>query len=386
MNKERVVRWLIVLALISAFSYGWVNNSRTEASPERVRVIVTHVQGEDEEETKEIRKAVEKLIKDIDGRVIHRYDIIPALAAEVPPDEIGTIEADPLVESVEMDGMAYALEEVLPWGVDRVDAELVHPTNKGAGVKVAILDSGIDLDHPDLNVVGDVTFVEGTTSGDDTYGHGTRVAGIVAALDNDIGVIGVAPEVELYAVRVMMNGGGVLWSDAIAGINWSWKNGMHVINMSFGSPNEPPPSYYNSIKQAYKKGVVLVAGAGNRGDLGLEDSVIYPAKYSQVIAVGATDDTDTRPADSSTGPDLELVAPGVSIYSTAMGGGYGYMTGTSTSSPHAAGVAALLIASGVTDNDEVRARLQQTAHDLGNPGWDEEYGYGLVDAYQAVNP
>jgi subtilisin family serine protease len=108
--------------------------------------------------------------------------------------------------------------EVLPWGVDRVDAVLAHPTNKGTGVKVAILDSGIDLDHPDLTVAGDVTFVPDTTSGDDDNGHGTLVAGIVGALDNDVGVIGVAPEASLYAVKVLNQNGDGAMSIILSGI------------------------------------------------------------------------------------------------------------------------------------------------------------------------
>lgn len=377
MNRGTIIRLLAVLALIFAFSsYSWANDFPAQASPERVRVLVTYVQGGEE--------GVVKLIEKVGGKIIHTYEIIPGLAAEVPANKVANIQADSQVESVDMDGVAYALEEVLPWGIARVHADMVHPTNKGTGVKVAILDSGIDLDHPDLNVAGNVTFVEGTINGDDVFGHGTMVAGVVAALDNDIGVIGVAPEVALYAVKVMSDG-YVWWSDAAKGIDWSVKNGMQVVNMSWGTPSEPPKSFYNVIKSAYRKGLVLVAGAGNRGNLGLEDSIIYPAHYAEVIAVGATDETDTRVPDSSTGPSLELVAPGVNIYTTTIGD-YGTGAGTSLSAPHVTGTAALVIASGVTDNAQVRARLQQTAYDLGAPGWDSEYGYGLVDAYHAVNP
>jgi len=261
---------------------------------------------------------------------------------------------------------------------------MVHPTNKGTGVKVAILDTGIDLAHPDLKVAGHVSFVDNIASGDDTCRHGTMTAGVVAALDNGTGVTGVAPEVELYSVNVM--GSGLpQWSDVMKGIDWSWENGMQVVNMSFGGADEPPPQVHNSIRRAYEKGLVLVAAAGNRGNLGAEDRVLYPAHYNEVIAVGGTNETGTKFGSSSTGPALELVAPGADIYTTTIGD-YGYSGGTSLASAHVTGVAALLIASGVTDSAQVRARLQQTACDLGDPGWDEEYGYGLVDAYQALNP
>jgi len=303
----------------------------------------------------------------------------------VPADELKTIEANPQVESVDMDGQVHALGQVrtlgqvLPWDVAYVHTDMVERTNKGTGVKVAILDTGIDLDHPDLKVAGHVSFVNGIASGDDTDGHGTMMAGVIAALDNGIGVTGVAPEVELYAVKVMQ-GGSFQWSDVMKGIDWCWKNGIQVVNMSFGDANEPPPPVYNCIRRAYERGLVLVAGAGNQGNLGLADSIVYPARCYEVIAVGGTDATGTRVADSSTGPALEMAAPGANIYTTTIGS-YGYGGGTSLASAHVAGVAALLIASGVTDRSQIRAWLHQTACDLGNPGWDMEYGYGLVDAY-----
>jgi len=383
MNRARTIRWLIVLVIIFVFSCGWADHWSAQASPEQVRVLITYVQGEDEQGEDEGGK-VEKLIEEVGGSIIHRYKLIPGLAASVPEDEIDTLEASPLIESVELDTPAQVLAEVTSWGVVRINADDVHPTNKGTGIKVAILDSGIDLDHPDLNVAGNVTFVEGTTNGDDALGHGTMVAGVVAALINDTGVVGVAPEVELYSVRIMETG-WLLWGDVIAGIEWACENDMQVINMSFGTVTEPPKPVKNIFKKAGRAGLVQVAASGKMGHLGLEDTIYYPAKYPQVIAVGATDETDTRIEISSTGPALELSAPGDNIYTTTIGG-YGSGGGASLASAHVTGVAALVIASGITDNDEVREKLQQTAYDLGDPGWDAEYGYGLVDAYQAVAP
>ncbi|MEE9203056.1 MAG: S8 family peptidase [Dehalococcoidia bacterium] len=325
------------------------------------------------------------LIESLGGVVRHMYEIVPAIAAKMPPDNLDELAADPRVTSVELDSGAWALSEVTPWGVVRIGAALVHPQNKGAGVKVAILDTGIDLDHEDLTVAGDVTFVDDTTSGDDDNGHGTMIAGVVAGLINGIGVVGVAPEVELYAVKVMGQSGWLWWSDAIKGIDWAWKNDIQVVNMSFGGPNEPPRTVHNAIKRASRKGVILVAGAGNLGDEGYPDLVFYPAKYDEVISVGATDETDTRVITSSWGLSLELVAPGANIYTTTIGG-YGTGGGTSLSTPHVVGAAALVIASGITDPAQVRQRLQETAYDLGLPGRDDEYGYGLVDAYAAATP
>ena len=276
-------------------------------------------------------------------------------------------------------------EEILPWGVDRIGAELVHSRNKGLGVKVAILDTGIDLDHPDLRVAGNVSFVEGTVNGDDDNGHGTMVAGIVAALDNGIGMVGIAPEVELYAVKVL-DSKGIGTSCAVRrGIEWAIDNDMQVVNMSFGCASELPQEVKAALKKAYQAGIVLVAAAGNEGTTsGKENNIWAPAKYAPVIAVGAIDELDSRNSSSSTGDTLELVGPGVKIYSTLAGGGYANLTATSAASPHITGVAALLIASGVTSNAEVRQILQSTAEDFGLSGWDSWYGYGLVNAAESM--
>jgi len=255
----------------------------------------------------------------------------------------------------------------------QVQAESSEP------VKVAILDTGIDLDHPDLQVAGDVTFVSGTTSGDDDHGHGTLVAGIVAALDNDIGATGVAPEASLYAVKVLDSSGRVKQKAVLKGIEWAIDNDMQVINMSFGSILSVGPEIRKALNKAYDAGIVIVAGAGNGGD------IWSPGRCEPVIAVGATDEQNTRRADSSTGYALELMAPGSNIYSTAMGGDYGYLSHTSASSPHVAGAAALLIASGMSSNVDVRHRLRDSAEDLGASGWDTLYGCGLVNADLAIN-
>jgi len=278
-----------------------------------------------------------------------------------------------------------AAERVLPWGVDRIGAEQAHSQNKGQGIKVAILDTGIDLGHPDLQVAGDVTFVAGTNNGDDDNGHGTLVAGIIAARDKGWGIVGIAPEVELYAVKVLDKNGMGTISAVRRGIEWAIENDIQVINMSFGCNEKLGQEIRGVLKEAYRAGIVIVAAAGNEGtEDGEEDTIWAPARYYQVIAVGAADETDNRYYLSSTGDALELVASGVSIRSTRRGGGYGNLHATSAASPHVAGVAALLLASGVSDNTEVRQILQDAAEDLGTPGQDNWYGYGLVNAAEAM--
>jgi len=326
------------------------------------------------------------LVRSHGGAIKYSYTLVPAIAASIPEPAIEGLRHNPNVTYVEPDSMVYAISEVLPWGINRIDAELVHQdNNKGAGVKVAIIDTGIDLDHPDLTVAGNVTFVAGTANGDDDAGHGTHVAGIVAALDNTIGVIGVAPEADLYAVKVLDSSGSGWMSDVVRGIDWASANEMKVINMSLGGGASS--TLETACNNAWNNGsgIVLVAAAGNSGNRsGTGDTIGYPAAYASVIAVAATDQSDLRARWSSTGPDLELSAPGVSIYSTYMNGGYATMSGTSMASPHVAGVAALALAAGVGSAGDVRNALVLTAEDLGDSGWDPKYGYGLVDAYEAA--
>ncbi|MEK7353104.1 MAG: S8 family serine peptidase, partial [Chloroflexota bacterium] len=327
-----------------------------------------------------------QLIQNLGGTVKTVYHIVPAVAASVPENKLNSLRRDPRVASVEEDTTVQTLGQIIPWGVDRIDAELVHPTNKGTGVKIAILDSGIDLDHPDLAVAGNVTFVSGTTNGDDDNGHGTLVAGIIGARDNADGVIGVAPEASLYAVKVLDLNGSGLMSVILSGIQWAKDNNMQVINMSFGGASQMPSTIKDALDSAYNAGIVVIAGAGEGGNAGgTGNNVWYPARYESVIAVGATDNTDARYTTSSTGYQLEVVAPGVSIYSTAMGGGYGYLTGTSGSSPHAAGVAALLISANLTNNIDIRHRLRDSAQNLGAAGWDSQFGKGIINANAAIN-
>ena len=370
---KRKLGWLVMMVVtLCSLTLGLPAQVQAE-SPETVDVLVTFYQPPGSDET--------ELIESLGGTVTSVYHIVPTIAATMPADKLDELEADFRVKLVELDIVMTAClaGEVLPWGVDRVDAELVHPTNKGTGVKVAVLDTGIDLDHPDLQVAGDVTFIEGTTGGDDDHGHGTLVAGIVGALDNDIGVIGVAPEASLYAVKVLDQGGSGAMSEILGGIEWATDNNMQVINMSFGTSLSWPSSAQDALQVAYDAGIVIVAGAGSGG-------VIWsPARFEPVIAVGATDEQDVRCSSSSTGYTLELMAPGSNIYSTAMGGGYGYLSTTSSSSPHVAGAAALLIASGMSSNVDVRHRLRDSAEDLGASGWDTQYGRGLVNADLAIN-
>lgn len=294
--------------------------------------------------------------------------------------------------------------EVLPWGTDRINAEVVwggaedatnvvSDNNAGAGIKVAVIDTGIELAHPDLaaNIKGGYNAISPLKSANDDNGHGTHVAGIIGAIDNTVGVLGVGPQINLYAVKVLNRNGSGYLSDIIEGLDWAIANNMQVINMSLGT-SVYNKSFEDAIKRVNVAGIVQVAAAGNSGPN--DNTVNYPAKFTEVIAVSAVDKNDIIASFSSRGTEVDIAAPGVSIFSTYKGKIYKNLSGTSMASPHVAGVAALLLnavnkcdSDGdlICDSAEVKQRLETTAEDLGTSGRDNLYGAGLVNAERAVS-
>ncbi|MEK7500802.1 MAG: S8 family peptidase [Patescibacteria group bacterium] len=281
--------------------------------------------------------------------------------------------------------------ESLPWGVDRVDAELVWPSGNTADpIKVGIIDTGISNTHPDLlaNVQGGVNTINPLKSWNDDNGHGSHVAGIIGALDNDIGVIGVGPAINLFAIKVLDRNGSGWLSDVIEGIQWAVAKNMQVINMSLGTVSDVQ-SFHDAVIAAKNAGIVIVTAAGNNGG-----SVLFPAAYPEVIAVSATDQNNVIASWSSRGLEVDLAAPGVGVYSTYKGASYATLSGTSMAAPHVAGSAALVLntlvgaydanLNGKWDPDEVQKKLQDRAVDLGAARFDILYGWGLVNAYAAT--
>ncbi|WP_135550802.1 S8 family peptidase [Paenibacillus cymbidii] len=224
-----------------------------------------------------------------------------------------------------------AEEETIPWGVKAIGGDLAAQHNfAGKAVKVGILDTGIS-NHEDLKVAGGISFVEGTTSYADDNGHGTHVAGTVAALDNKVGVQGMAPKVDLYAIKVLGANGSGSYSQVVQGIEWAIANKMDIINLSFGGAVNSE-ILHTAIKEAVRAGLIVVAAAGNQGQA--TESETYPALFPEVVSVGATTPSNQRAAFSSTGSNLALVAPGTEVLSTTMGGQYGELSGTSMAAPH----------------------------------------------------
>jgi len=278
--------------------------------------------------------------------------------------------------------------QTLTWNIDQVDAEISWGISTGDPVKVGVIDTGIDLKHPDLqaNIKGGYNAINPLKSPNDDNGHGTHVAGIIAALNNSIGVVGVGPNINLYAIKVLNASGSGYLSDVIEGLDWAVTNGMQVVNMSLGT-SQDVQSFHDAIVNAYNTGITIVAAAGNSGG-----AVVFPAAYPEVIAVSATDQNNQIASWSSRGSEVDLAAPGVNIYSTYKGQSYATLSGTSMAAPHVSGAAALIIDTkkcdlnldGICTPAEVRQRLEQTAIDLGDPGKDNLYGSGLVNVYNAL--
>ena len=373
LKKSKVLISIVLVALILTVSFSGLTSIGSAQPAERVSVIIGFRGVKDAE-----------LVRTQGGMIKYSYEHIHAIAASLPPQAIDALQRNPNVAYVETDFKVYTLQQQTPWGIAKIRAPEVWVTgNKGTGIKVAIVDTGIDTAHPDLKVVGGATFVAGTSSYNDDNGHGTHCAGIVAALNNELGVVGVAPEAALYAVKVLDRSGSGYVSDVISGIEWCITNNMQVVSMSFGSTSDST-SLHAECDKAYSANIVLVAAAGNNGPG--SNTLTYPAKYSSVIAVGATDSNDAVASWSSRGPELSVTAPGVSVYSTYKGGTYATLSGTSMACPHVAGTVALILNKALHTPAEVKDILQKTAVDKGTTGWDTAYGYGRIDAYAASAP
>ncbi len=285
---------------------------------------------------------------------IYKY-AIKGFSANIPVNSLGLTKKNAQVSSVEPDLVLHAAPkpggggggggstgEDLPWGIDRIDAEK-NTGPKGSGVAVAIFDTGVDTDHPELsaNYKGGYDFVNNDSSPEDDNGHGTHVAGIIAADNNGSGIIGVAPDAGIVAIKVLNASGSGSLSGIIAGIDWAIANkdafGIKVANFSLGTYGTSD-AFHTAIANLYNAGVTISAAAGN--DKWWADSFI-PASYPEVLCVSALASGDKFASFSNYGYVVDLIAPGDSIKSTWLGGGFATLSGTSMAAPHVAGAAAL---------------------------------------------
>nr|QIH44523.1 S8 family serine peptidase [Vibrio ziniensis] len=268
------------------------------------------------------------------------------------------------------------------WHLPKIQAPDSWDITDGSGVVVAVLDSGVDPDHPDLSsqLVSGWNTASNNTDSSDIFGHGTKVAGTIgAASNNGLGVTSVAWNVSLMPVRVTNRTDGAAYtSDITEGIVWAADNGARVANISFDYMNGSS-SVISAAQYMKNKGGLVIVAAGNSGtDPGYSEQ-------TALVTVSATDKADAKNSWSNYGDMVDISAPGLSIWTTTNGGGYGAASGTSFSSPVVAGVAALVMAANPNlSPDEVELVLEQSADDLGTPGWDTSYGHGRVNAFAAV--
>lgn len=274
--------------------------------------------------------------------------------------------------------------QLIPWGIGRIGANLVWEQSRGKEVKIAIIDTGVDFFHPDLadNVRTGINLLKPQLLAGDDHGHGTHVAGIIAAVDNDAGVVGIASDANLYPVKVLNHRGEGYLADVIRALDWCVKQRMDIINMSFGV-NRKSQALHIAVNRAVQAGCIVVAAAGNHG--GGNKTVDYPAAYSEVIAVGAADEYDNIAWFSSRGPEVNLVAPGTRVLSTSTGSRYLRHDGTSMAAAHVSGAIAILLkALKRSKKETVLKYITKSAEVLPRFSY-EEQGAGLLRIDRALS-
>ncbi|WP_010676957.1 S8 family serine peptidase [Bacillus timonensis] len=320
-------------------------------------------------------------IENAEGKIIDVTEEIPVASATVPSETVNELEDNPDIVAVEDDVLLSIHQQNADWGIETVRTPSAWKANySGKGVKIAIIDTGIDLEHQDLKLAGGASFVSYTDSFHDDEGHGTHVAGIIGAQNNSIGSIGIAYNSSLFAVKVLDSNGDGYLSDIIEGIDWAISNKMDIINLSLGSDTHSP-ALKTAVDKAYQQNILVVASAGNSGAFETIDTIGYPAKYDSTIAVGAVGPNLQYANFSSSGPSLEVVAPGVNIISTYAGNTYAKLSGTSMAAPYVSGNLALLKqAHPDMSPQQLRTLLHLNVKDLGLFGRDRFYGYGLIQS------
>jgi len=338
------------------------------------------------------------------GEVTKEFKNIPAMSAELTQSAINNLKHDPNVASVEYNKKVELIDtesstaaknisltkQTEDWGLDAVNAKSAWSKGfTGKGVKIAILDTGVEYYHDDLKINGGASFVkdykkDGTVdkSYDDNHGHGTHVAGIIGAKNNNIGTVGVAPDSSLYAVKIINGAGQGTVEGAIAGMDWSITNKMDIVNLSIGSP-EGSPAYRAIFQKAKSKGITVVGAAGN-DNLIDNSGVDYPAKYPEVIGVAALDKYNKHADFSSVGPEVDVAAPGVGVLSTYLNNKYQYMSGTSMATPYTTGILALYKNAYPKETaDNIIKLMYEGTIDVESTGKDNLTGRGLIQAPMA---
>ncbi|MCW8090817.1 S8 family serine peptidase [Alteromonas sp. ASW11-130] len=311
------------------------------------------------------------------------------VAATMNRSVLNKLRNNPNVASISRDAKRKPLAQTVPYGYNMVQANQLSQSNTSAR-KVCVIDTGYNLGHPDLPDQNNGVTGEANSSAvgnwyNDGNGHGTHVAGTIAAYDNTQGVIGVYPGVNLHIVKIFDdNGNWTFSSDLIAAINQCKSAGANVVNMSLGGSSSSTAER-NAMNGFQDDGILLVAAAGNSGN----SSLSYPASYDAVMSVAAVGSNESRASYSQYNSQVEIAAPGSSVYSTYPTNTYATLSGTSMASPHVAGASALVWSFfPQCTNDQIRAAINATAKDKGSAGRDIYYGHGIVqvaDAYDYLN-
>lgn len=384
------IKKLFLFTLVCSFAFGIFSFSAEAQSVNQIPRKIVVFQENFVNET-----AQTVLLRNFGAIIIKPLRLISGMAVYLPPQAERALLARGEVLRIDDDLVINAIgkppkqepppqpAQELPWGINRIGADKAWLKSTGLTIKVAVLDTGIDLDHLDLqgNIKGNVNMINPRKSGNDDNGHGSHVAGIVAAINNDIGVIGAGPEIYLYAVKALDRNGSGWLSDLIEGLEWCINNKMQVVNMSLGSSADNQ-SFHDAIIKTYQAGVTQVAAAGNNGES--DGAISYPAKYPETIAVSAIDENNGFASFSSYGQEIDLAAPGVNINSAYNNGYYKILNGTSMAAPHVTGTVALVIsAKGIMSPDDIKAHLKNTSEFLiGLSSYQQ--GAGLVRADLAV--
>jgi len=335
MSRKSMVSFVLVaMMLITLFNVTLPVQAKTETKRQIV-IFEDNVDSAKKDNILEKHKALK--IKEIKGT--NAVVVMASSDSKLSEDEEIRFVEDDYVISIEGntnkkdkksdEELSEQTAETIPWGVEYMNDLSPDSVNTGNGIKVAIIDTGIDVDHPDLvdNIKGGYNTTSKKKSYDDDNGHGTHVAGIIAAVDNEIGVIGVAPEADLYAIKALDAYGDGYVSDIVEGIEWCVDNDIDIINMSLGMENDSL-LLHEAVVNANSAGIVMVAAGNNYGG-----TCEFPAAYDEVIAVGAIN-IDKGIADFSALLGVDVWAPGVDILSTYLNTKYFVMDGTSMAAPY----------------------------------------------------
>lgn len=249
----------------------------------------------------------------------------------------------------------------IPWGVKQIKAPEAWKETRGSRIRIGVVDTGIDYSHPDLRgrISRGINLLNRALLPTDDNGHGTHISGTIAASNRASGILGVAPLAMIHPVKAFDNNGTAYVSDIVMGIDWCVHNRMHIINMSFGMKNRSK-SLHDAVRNAHKLGIVIVASSGNEGK---QSSIDYPARFSQVISVGATAPNRKIASFSNKGRSIDIYAPGDKIKSTWLQHKYMELSGTSMATSHVSGVIALMltIRPELTPGD-IKSLLQKTSN------------------------